>query len=122
MVLLDKIFNYMKKFLLSTGRSTSRVEYYIIDLFKLYLGIYPGDIPYNQNLGFNFSLTEVLKKNLREEVTNRLNNLVDRFAKSFGGSVTIGIDSIEIIDEKTVNLVITVNSISDNVVINIEEE
>lgn len=111
----------MKKFLLSTGRSTSRIEYYIIDLFKLHLGIFPGDIPYNQNLGFDFSLSDILKKDLETEVTNKLNNLVDKFQRSFGETVSISIDNIEIIDEQTVNLVITVNSVSDNITINIEE-
>ena len=32
-------------YLLSTGQITNQVEYYIIDLFKLYLNIWPKDIP-----------------------------------------------------------------------------
>lgn len=111
----------MKSFLLSTGRSTSRVEYYIIDLFKLHLGIFPGDIPFARNIGFNFSLDNILKKDLEKEVTNRVSQLIDKFASEFKNSVNIGVDSISMIDEKTVNITLTVNSISDNIIVEIDK-
>ena len=48
----------MRKYLLSTGTATDRLEYYVLDLFRLYLKIYPGDIPGASGLGFDFNLGE----------------------------------------------------------------
>ena len=50
---------YMKRYLLSTGASTTEIEKYVLDLFKLYIQIYPGDIP-GSNIGFNFILRHFL--------------------------------------------------------------
>ena len=54
-------------YLLSTGQITNQVEYYIIDLFKLYLNIWPKDIPGASKIGFNFIFTN---KNKREIYKN----------------------------------------------------
>ena len=41
------------RYLLSTGVISTKIELYILDLFKLNLGIHPGDIPHASDMGFN---------------------------------------------------------------------
>ena len=111
------------KYLLSDGSSTSRVEYYIIDLFKLYLNIYPKDIPNSPNIGFDFILTDVKKDELVRNVRNRVEILVNKIKDKFTKTLSINIESIEIIDETKVKLVINVNQVqSDDIVVNIDEQ
>ena len=111
------------KYLLSDGSSTSRVEYYIIDLFKLYLNIYPNDIPNSPNIGFDFILTDVKKDELVRNVRNRVEILVNKIKDKFTKTLSINIESIEIIDETKVKLVINVNQVqSDDIVVNIDEQ
>ena len=111
------------KYLLSNGSSTSRVEYYIIDLFKLYLNIYPNDIPNSPNIGFDFILTDVKKDELVRNVRNRVEILVNKIKDRFTKTLSIEIESIEIIDETKVKLVINVNQVqSDDIVVNIDEQ
>lgn len=111
------------KYLLSDGSSTNRVEYYIIDLFKLYLNIYPNDIPNSPNIGFDFILTDVKKDELVRNVRNRVEILVNKIKDKFTKTLSIEIESIEIIDETKVKLVINVNQVqSDDIVVNIDEQ
>lgn len=111
------------KYLLSDGSSTSRVEYYIIDLFKLYLNIYPNDIPNSPNIGFDFILTDVKKDELVRNVRNRIEILVNKIKDKFTKTLSIEVESIEIIDETKVKLVINVNQVqSDDIVVNIDEQ
>lgn len=112
----------MMKYLLSTGQSTSKIEYYIIDLFKLYLNIWPGDIPNNRNIGMDFILTDVKKDELIKTVENRVSKLVDKIKNKFTQTISITVESIEIIDEVSVKLIINVNQVkSDDILINISE-
>ena len=50
-----------KKYLLSTGLITDKVEIYVLDLFKLHLSVYPKDIPGINNIGFDFIITNTKK-------------------------------------------------------------
>ena len=110
------------KYLLSTGLSTSKIEYYIIDLFKLYLSIYPGDIPGASGIGFNFILTDTKKDELVSEVKYRVESLVNKIKEKFGRGIAIEIESLEIIDETRANLIIRVDQIrSDNILIDLYE-
>lgn len=111
------------KYLLSTGGSTNKVEYYIIDLFKLYLSIYPKDIPNAQQIGFDFILTDVKKDELLDKIKYRVNVLIDKIKNKFSNSLTITINSLELVDQSKVKLVIDVNQIkSDEIEINIEDK
>lgn len=105
------------KYLLSTNDTTDKIEYYILDLFKLYLQIYPNDIP-GTNLGFNFILTDVKKTELPNEVKNRVENLVSYLSKRFAG-VTLDLESIEILDEEKAKITINVNETQGDIVINL---
>jgi methionyl-tRNA synthetase len=97
------------KFLLSTGKSTDRIEVYVIDLFKLYLNIMPGDIP-GTDLGFDFVLTDTLKSNLANEIRNRVSRLVNTIQKKFDEKeVSISVSSLDIISDEKVKLVVSVN-------------
>lgn len=103
----------MAKFLLSTGKSTNKIEYYIVDLFRIYLQVYPGDIPNVSGFGFNFVMDNVMKADLERELKSRINTLVSLIQERFeGNGVTITVDAISIINESLANVVISVNDVS----------
>lgn len=112
------------KYLLSTGEITERIEYYILDLFKLYLKIYPRDIPGAPMIGFNFIFTNVKKDDIVNEVRMRVSQLVTTIKSKFtSSSITIDIDSIEVIDESRVRVTLTVNEkVTDSVTLDIYDE
>lgn len=99
------------KYLLSNGQSTSKVEEYILDLVDIYLKVNPGDIPHRDDLGMNFTLTNVMKDDLEGEISYRINSLVDKIKSRVPG-VAIGIDSISLIDEQRIRLVLRVNGVA----------
>lgn len=108
----------MNKYLLSTGKATYREELYILDQFKLYLTINPGDIPGEAGLGFDFTLTNVMKSDLKAEVSKRVSSLIQKIKSRHGEGVSIIVDSLDIVNEEIANLVITVNAggtVTDNI-------
>lgn len=112
----------MNRYLLSSGESTSKLEYYIIDLFKINLNVWPNDIPHTSDIGFDFILTGVTKDNLTNEVKSRINSLIRKIQKKFE-TVTIAIETLDIIDEETIKLVISVNKeVSDEMTVNITQQ
>lgn len=110
----------MRKYLLSTGLATDKIEEYIVDLFRLYLQVLPGDIPGLPQLGFNFILTNTKKADIQSTVSSRASVLVDKIQSRFGESVKIIIDSIEVISENLVRITITVNNtLTEKIVIEV---
>lgn len=99
-----------RKYLLSTGLLTDRVEYYIIDLFKLHLSIYPKDIPGADWLGFDFILSDIKKDELKSEVIKRLEELVNKIQKKFT-SVKIEIAESALVSETRLKLVLNINQV-----------
>lgn len=111
----------MTKFLLSTGQSTSKVEEYVLDLVNLYLKINPGDIPHRSDFGSDFTFTDVMKDELSGEISYRLNSLVDKIKSRVSG-ISLSIESIFLIDEETVKLVLQINGkLSEGYYINLYE-
>lgn len=96
------------KYMLTTGVSTDKVELYVLDLFKLYFSINPGDIPYS-NIGFNKTLTNVTKPSLESEVKSRISKLVDDLQDKFQ-DVSLSLDDVQMIDESTFKVAISANS------------
>ena len=111
------------RFLLSTGLSTDKIEYYVLDLFKLHLNILPGDIPTASSLGFNFNMVNVFKDNLESELKNRISTLILNIQKRFDpNSVKIAIKSLNLINETQALLVVSVNGVeSDEITLNLYE-
>ena len=99
-----------KKYLLSTGLLTDQVEYYIIDLFKLHLSVYPKDIPGADWIGFDFIMTDTKKDEIRRVATDRLNKLVSKIQKNFN-DVSIRLSEPALIDETTLKVILDVNQI-----------
>lgn len=97
-----------KKYLLSTGVTTDRIDLYIIDLFKIYLTVWPGDIPNYATLGFDFIMNNVKKDELVSEIRKRLGNLISIMQKKFQ-DVAMSITDLELIGDSTLKLVINVN-------------
>ena len=109
------------RYLLSTGETTTKAEEYIIDLFRLYLGIYPGDIPHYKKLGFDFLLTDSTKDSLESYVESKVDLLIGKIQDILPNEkYKISINKLEVIDEETVRLVIDVNSVtSEDIFINL---
>lgn len=112
------------KYLLSTGEITEKIEYYILDLFRLYLNVYPRDIPGAPQIGFNFIFNNVKKDEIVGEVQSRVSQLAATIkSKISGNSVTIEVDSIEIIDESRVRITITINeNVTDSITLDVYDE
>lgn len=114
-----------KKYLLSTGEITSKIEYYFLDLFKLYLTIYPGDIPGASDIGFNFIFTDVKKDEIVSEVKSRVNILIEKLKSKIinemgSNRVSIVVNELALMDETTVRLILTLNErISEELTIDI---
>ncbi len=106
----------MIKYLLSTGDITVNPDLYLIDRFKLHLGIWPGDIPGKSNIGFDFILSGINKDKILDTLTDRLKELARKFDSS------ISIDQVVMIDYKTAEVVISAGSVSSSTIINIYEE
>lgn len=110
----------MTKYLLSTGKSTTQVEKYILDLFKLNLKIWPGDIPGLSKVGFDFILTDTKKDEVVDEVRYRVRTLVDRLKERFSDQkIDIEVSSIDLIDSERVSVVINVGDYSDEATVNL---
>lgn len=102
----------MKSYVLSSGRVTDRLEYYIMDLFRLYLCVYPGDVPGSPEFGFNFSFGNVFRADLYDAIVSKVNELVSIISSRFNeNEVRISIVSLDIIDEELAKLVISVNKL-----------
>ena len=99
-----------QKYLLSTGISTDKVEYYIIDLFNLYLTVYPNDIPGSNSIGFDFIMTNTKKADLAIDVKNRLDQLIDKL-QSRVSNVKITLVEAALINETTLKVIIDVNQV-----------
>lgn len=100
------------RYLLSTGRVTEKKEKYVLDLFKLYLSIRPGDIPGAKNIGFNFVLTNTKKDELLEEIRSRVGSLVSSI-KNVCSGVDISLETLEFIDETRVRVVVKANELTE---------
>lgn len=113
----------MANYLLSNGTSTSRLEYYIMDLIKMSLIIYPEDIPGASYMGFDFIITNTMKSDLESEVNNRINSLLEKIASRFRSGVDISLESMRILSNNVVKVVIRVNELlSEEIDINIQDE
>lgn len=109
----------MTNYLLSTGKSTTKIERYILDLFKLNIQVFPGDIP-GSNVGFDFVITDTKKDEILPTIRSRVSSLVRKIQSKFNG-INISINSIEFLDEERVLINIEVNDFTDTISINIYE-
>lgn len=106
------------KYLLSTGITTDRVEYYIIDLFKLYLSVYPGDIP-NADIGFDFIITDTKKADLVSDIRHRVDTLISKIQDKVSG-VSMSLVELALVNETTLKIIIDVNQIkSDEILVDL---
>lgn len=109
-------------YLLSTGQSTNKIEYYIIDLFRLYLHIWPNDIPGADQIGFDFIFNNTKKKDIISDIKSRINTLIVKIKGKFSQKIEITLISLELLDETKVKLIISVNQIqSDEILVDISE-
>lgn len=112
------------RYLLSNGQATTKAEEYIIDLFRIYLTVYPGDIPHHKRLGFDFLLTDVTKDGMIEAVKSKVTSLVSKIQDSLPNQkYQISISELDLINEETVKLVIDVSGTkSEDIYINLYSE
>lgn len=108
------------KYLLSTGVITDQIEYYIIDLFKVYLAVYPGDIPNASHIGFDFIITDTKKADLLSDIKSKINSLLSKIQNKVSKEISISVAEAVLIDETTVKLVINVNQVkSDEILVDL---
>ena len=107
------------KYILSSGRSTTRLEEYMIDLFKLYLTIYPGDIPGAPEYGFDFNLLGVYRQDLPNELKSKVSELVRKVNSRFSGGVSLVISSLDLVDETKARLVVSAGEVGEEITLNI---
>ncbi len=114
----------MKKYLLSTGESTTKIEKYILDLFRLHINIWPNDIPGRSDIGFNFILTDTKKDELVSEIRSRVRELVEKIEKKFNSirNISIEVKEIDLIDEERARVVIEVNDYGEEIEVNLYEK
>lgn len=105
------------KYLLSTGEVTGKLEKYVLDLFRLNLLIYPGDIP-NSRTGFNFILGDVKKNELADEIKSRVSELTRRLQTRFTG-LSITLESVELLSEDLARVTIRINQETEQIELNI---
>lgn len=110
-----------KRYLLSTGKITSKVEEYIVDLCRLYLTIYPGDIPHRKDFGIDFNLSGVFKDELPTKLEILVSDLLEKIKEKVGGGlIEIKQESLDLIDEERAKLVISVDGKkSEDIYINV---
>lgn len=107
------------KYLLSTGITTDRVEYYIIDLIKLYLSVYPGDIPNADYIGFDFIIADTKKADLASDIRSKVDTLISKIQDKVSG-VSISLVELALVNETTVKIIIDVNQIkSDEILVDL---
>lgn len=107
------------KYILSSGRGTTRVEEYIIDLFKLYLKIEPGDVPSLPEYGFNFDLSGIYKADLPREIESKVTSLVNKVNSRFQGGVQLSLKSLEMISEEKVKIIVSAGEYASEITLNI---
>ena len=109
------------RYLLSTGNTTTKVEEYVLDLFKIYLNVYPGDIPHKKDFGFEFNLLGVTKSNLPTELKIRIESLINKIQTSITNKkLNITIDTLDLIDEENVKLILNINGdLSESIYFNL---
>lgn len=101
----------MTKYLLSTGETTTKIEEYVLDLFKMNLQIRPDDIPHYSTVGFDFTLIGIPKDLLKQEVRNRLEILITNIQNLFDKSVVrISLKSLTLVNDETICIVIDINN------------
>ena len=111
------------KYLLSDNTVTTQVEYYVIDLFKLYLSVYPGDIPGARDIGFDFNLRGTFKADLANEVESRILRLVTKFQSKFSDTLTFKLEECVLIDETLVKVVVSCGKVlSDDILVSLYNE
>lgn len=96
------------RYLLTNGSVTDKIEYYILDLFRLYFEVIPDEIP-NSSIGFNKIFTNVSKSSISSEIKSRITDLINDFKLKFSGT-EISLTNVEMIDEQTFRVEISVNS------------
>ena len=109
----------MATYILSSGKSTDRVEDYLLDLFELYLKIYPGDVPGVPEFGFDFNLLGVMKEDLPKEIKSRVAGLVNKVNSRFSAGIKLEVVSLEIISETKARVTVQAGQSRSEVTLNI---
>ena len=103
----------MTKYLLSTGEITTKIEEYVLDLFKMNLQVRPNDIPHLSSIGFDFTLVGIPKDMLKQEATKRLESLITNIQNLFDKSVIkISLKSVTVVNDELLSVVVDINNYS----------
>lgn len=113
----------MNRYMLSSGRTTTKIQEYILDLFSLYLGLNPGDVPGLPDFGFNFTFAGVPKMELMSKMEFRINAFLEKIGKSFPNH-RIVLEELIMPTEETVKIVVSVDgsTATEPIYLNIYED
>lgn len=112
----------MKKYLLSTGKTTTQTEKYIEDLFRIYFVVYPDDIPGASNIGFDYIMTDVKKDEVKNVLRSRIEKLIELIKSKFKTALDIRIHSLDLLTEEKARLILDINQVvSDEITLDLYE-
>ena len=77
----------------------------------------PGDVPFSE-LGFDFTLIDVKKDELYDELVRRIRTLIDNINKRFTGSTKLTLTSVNIVSENKAKVVVSVGAYNDTMTVN----
>ena len=111
----------MKKYLLSTGSCTDKIEYYLIYLIRINFSILPDDIPGDTGIGFNYTIINEKKDEIINSIKSKLDLLINNIKNRIGDRYKISIQSINLIDgsEGRLKLIINVDDVSEELIVKV---
>lgn len=96
------------KYLLSTGEATDKKEKYCLDLFRIYLTIFPEDIPGNEDIGFDFRISQTTEATLESTIRFKIKQIIDKIKRQFP-NLEMTLDRLQVFSKTYAKATITVN-------------
>ena len=108
----------MANYVLSTGEITKKEERYVLDLFKIFLRLYPLDVP-GSDVGFDYFLGDTKKDELKGKILRKAQELVSKVKEKAPKNVDMSIESIDILSYSEATIKIRAGIYEEDIMINI---
>jgi hypothetical protein len=99
----------MTNYVLSTGEITTKVERYVVDLIRMAMCVYPGDVP-GRSFGFDFILGDVKKDQLRQAIIDKATDLIGMVRKFCPSNIGISLTKVQLISYSLARITISVEN------------
>lgn len=97
------------KYLLTDGSTTSKIEVYVLDLFKLFMTVHTGDIIMNRSFGGEFSFSGVTNSTARIDVESKAEKIISQIKKSIPSTVILNLVGVQFVSPTEVSVSININ-------------